>query len=180
MAKKIIDIGSSPNKGDGDPLRTAFDKINENFTELYDANLSDPGNIGSDIVPATDSIFDLGSADKQWADIYVSDFIYLNGQRLEASATGAILVNGSAAQEVVDIKGSVFADDSTVLVDAVAGKVVGASEPSSFLAPQYTQAEIDNITPQPGLIVYNTTTGKFQGYAEDAFGDSIAAWADLH
>jgi len=62
MAKKIIDIGSSPNKGDGDPIRTAFDKINENFTELYDANLSDPGNIGSDIVPVTDSTFDLGTS----------------------------------------------------------------------------------------------------------------------
>lgn len=36
MAKQIINIGSSVNKGDGDPLRTAFTKINENFTELYD------------------------------------------------------------------------------------------------------------------------------------------------
>ena len=128
MAKKIIDIGSSPNKGDGDPLRTAFNKVNENFTELYDANLSDPSNISSDISPATDSTFNLGSEDKQWADVYVSDFIYLNGQRLEASASGAILVNGSAAQEVVDIKGSVFADDSTLLVDSVAGKLRGDIE----------------------------------------------------
>jgi hypothetical protein len=35
MAKQTINIGSSPNKGDGDPLRDAFDKINDNFTELY-------------------------------------------------------------------------------------------------------------------------------------------------
>ena len=35
MAKQTINIGSSPNKGDGDPLRSAFDKINDNFTELY-------------------------------------------------------------------------------------------------------------------------------------------------
>jgi hypothetical protein len=37
MAKQNINIGSSANKGDGDPLRTAFTKINSNFTELYDA-----------------------------------------------------------------------------------------------------------------------------------------------
>jgi hypothetical protein len=34
MAIQIINIGSSANKGDGDPLRTAFEKINENFAEL--------------------------------------------------------------------------------------------------------------------------------------------------
>ena len=36
MAKQTISIGSSANDGTGDPLRTAFDKINDNFTELYD------------------------------------------------------------------------------------------------------------------------------------------------
>jgi len=35
MTKQVINIGSSVNKGDGDPLRTAFTKINENFTEIY-------------------------------------------------------------------------------------------------------------------------------------------------
>lgn len=34
MAIQTINIGSSANKGDGDPLRTAFKKINENFAEL--------------------------------------------------------------------------------------------------------------------------------------------------
>lgn len=38
MAKQTINIGSSVNKGDGDPLRTAFDKINDNFDELYTAD----------------------------------------------------------------------------------------------------------------------------------------------
>lgn len=35
MTQQIINIGTSPNSGDGDPLRTAFTKSNENFTELY-------------------------------------------------------------------------------------------------------------------------------------------------
>jgi len=35
MAKQSIGIGSSANDGTGDPLRTAFDKINDNFDELY-------------------------------------------------------------------------------------------------------------------------------------------------
>ena len=35
MARQTINIGSSANDGTGDPLRTAFDKINDNFVELY-------------------------------------------------------------------------------------------------------------------------------------------------
>ena len=35
MAKQTINIGSNANDGTGDPLRTAFNKINENFAELY-------------------------------------------------------------------------------------------------------------------------------------------------
>ena len=34
MAQQIINI-SNPNDHLGDPLRTAFDKSNDNFTELY-------------------------------------------------------------------------------------------------------------------------------------------------
>lgn len=35
MAQQTIDIGSAPNDGTGDPIRDAFDKTNDNFTELY-------------------------------------------------------------------------------------------------------------------------------------------------
>jgi hypothetical protein len=35
MTQQIINIGSAPNDGSGDPLRTSFDKCNQNFTDLY-------------------------------------------------------------------------------------------------------------------------------------------------
>lgn len=35
MAKQTIQIGASANDGTGDPLRTAFDKCNDNFDELF-------------------------------------------------------------------------------------------------------------------------------------------------
>ena len=64
MAQQNINIGTSANKGDGDPIRTAFTKVNANFTELYAQH------------------------------------------------------DGTIAQKT-DITGSVFGDDSTLLVDAV-------------------------------------------------------------
>lgn len=131
MAQKTINIGDSTNDGTGDPLRTAFGKINDNFSELY-------------------------------ADI-------------------AALEDGNV---VTDIQGSVFSDDSTVLVDGinstVPGTVTGTVTPTKFMPPMLSQAEIDALTPEIGMMVYNTTTGKFQGYAEDANNDSTTAWADLH
>lgn len=35
MAQQVINIGTAANDGSGDPLRTAFDKANDNFSELY-------------------------------------------------------------------------------------------------------------------------------------------------
>lgn len=35
MAQQLINIGTLPNDLTGDPLRTAFGKINDNFSELY-------------------------------------------------------------------------------------------------------------------------------------------------
>lgn len=37
MAKKILGLGTTPNDHAGDSLRVAGGKINDNFTELYDA-----------------------------------------------------------------------------------------------------------------------------------------------
>ena len=35
MAREIINVGAAPNDGQGDPIRTAFTKTNNNFGELY-------------------------------------------------------------------------------------------------------------------------------------------------
>ena len=35
MTQATIDVGNVANDGQGDPIRTAFIKCNDNFTELY-------------------------------------------------------------------------------------------------------------------------------------------------
>jgi hypothetical protein len=35
MALETINVGASPNDGSGDPIRTAYEKCNSNFDELY-------------------------------------------------------------------------------------------------------------------------------------------------
>jgi hypothetical protein len=73
MAKQTINIGSSANRGDGDPLRTAFRRVNENFTELYNTvdSLEVPS-IPTDLSQLTDNqgllanSFDGGSASSEY------------------------------------------------------------------------------------------------------------------
>ena len=52
MSQQIINIGSYPSDGSGDPLRVSFDKINQNFAELYSTVgnvITQTGNIISNV-----------------------------------------------------------------------------------------------------------------------------------
>ena len=55
MAKQTINIGTAANSKNGDPLRTAFTKVNANFTELYN-------NYATQLV--TSSIYTATTADR--------------------------------------------------------------------------------------------------------------------
>ena len=124
MARQTINIGTSPNKGNGDPLRTAFTKINNNFNELYAGNFVSPTSLASNLISAQDGTHDLGSSTNQWGDLHVKDFIYLGGKKLSMSAGGALLVNNGVVQ-VTDVVGSLFADDSKMMMDALTGTLFG-------------------------------------------------------
>jgi len=50
MAKQTVNIGSAANDGTGDPLRTAFDKLNDNFDEVYGNNFVTQAMLNDDIV----------------------------------------------------------------------------------------------------------------------------------
>ena len=39
MAKQTINIGTTANDGTGETVRSAFDKVNDNFTELYNERI---------------------------------------------------------------------------------------------------------------------------------------------
>jgi len=64
MAKQVINIGTTANDGTGDPLRTAFNKSNQNFTELY----SGAGTVIADGSVTTAKIADSNVASEKIAD----------------------------------------------------------------------------------------------------------------
>ena len=53
MAKQTVNIGTTANDGTGDPLRTAFTKLNQNFDEVYGNNFVTTNLIAADAVDGT-------------------------------------------------------------------------------------------------------------------------------
>jgi len=72
MAQQTVNIGTSANDGTGDPLRTAFDKVNDNFNEVYADKWVSQARIG-------DNVVDFGQLDGRF-----------NGVLSNSSATGTV------------------------------------------------------------------------------------------
>lgn len=101
MAKQTINLGATANDGTGDPLRTAFDKSNDNFTELY--------NEDSDLRTAIDSdelhIARLDSDLSALSNVVKTKEIKITGDETEnvwiphltASASGNLLIRSDTA-----------------------------------------------------------------------------------
>ena len=112
MTRKIINVGVA-DKGNGDPIRVAFSKANDNFAELYNILSNNTG--------------------------------------------GSIITT--------DVIGSVFADDSTLLVDGINGSI-----PYSVLsgAPTIPAAQVQsNWTASSGMGVILNKPTLFSGSYTD-------------
>ena len=81
MAQEIINIGAAANDGTGDPLRTAFDKVNNNFTQLY-TTLSASGPDGAIQFKNTNTLYST---------------LYVGGTYLIAGAPGRIYYSNNGS-----------------------------------------------------------------------------------
>jgi hypothetical protein len=75
MALDLINVGAAPDDGTGDPGRTAFDKVNDNFTELYDITATALQSNGS--VDGSDQLFTGHVAIGSGASVQTDELLYL-------------------------------------------------------------------------------------------------------
>lgn len=108
MTNQIINVGSAEQAGDGESIRSAFVKINENFTETNNKwgnividgstiSTSDESDIQvqGHIIPSADATYDLGSPSRQWRSMYVStNTIYINNTPISVDGYGNLTING--------------------------------------------------------------------------------------
>lgn len=103
MAKQTINIGTTANDGTGDPLRTAFDKINDNFTELYNDDAGDVNSVNGQTGAVTLDTDDISEGSSN-----------LYNQTHTGDVTGATAL--SIANDVIDYAkmGSEFTTAATI------------------------------------------------------------------
>ena len=121
MAKQTINIGSSANDGTGDPLRTAFDKINDNFNELYGADDDATNFVVEDTTPQLGGDLDV------------------NGKRITSARSNEDIIllpngTGGVVASAVRIFGTtISADDSSLITVAEGLQINGATNMSGAL-----------------------------------------------
>jgi len=68
------------------------------------------------------------------------------------------------------IKGSLTADDSTIIVDGTTGAITA---PSYVQFGSFTTAQRDALTATNGMVIYNSQLNKFQGYENGSWANLI-------
>ena len=119
MTQQVINIGNVANDGDGDPLRTAFDKTNDNFTELYNSVAGGTGiqNGSSNIAIVANSTINMSSTG-------VANVIVVSGTGVTITGT---TVNTGNISATGNVSGNVFIGNGAALTG------VTASVPASTL-----------------------------------------------
>ena len=151
MTQQIINLGTSANAGDGDNLRSAMDKTNDNFTEVYTA-----GPVGSNIAITNNSITSTNT----------------NGNiSLATNGTGVIQVTNNVIPDVNDLRwiGSATNRPRGVYVGS-AGVITNGPVTLPTYADTATRDAVIT-TPVAGMIVLTGTS--FQGY-------NGSAWVNLN
>ena len=142
-----INYGAAANDGQGDPLRTAFIKTDDNFDAIWNTgpvgsnitilnNVIQSNNVNGNIVirpngvgviqanasilPNTANLRDLGSTGQRWRAAYIgSGGLSVDGNVTVTGNLTAGNISYTGNVFVGDLQGSVYADDSTIMVDAV-------------------------------------------------------------
>tara|TARA_Y100001937_G_scaffold79081_1_gene107182 strand:- start:29 stop:1672 length:1644 start_codon:yes stop_codon:yes gene_type:complete len=155
MAKQTINIGSSANDKTGDPLRTAFNKINENFTELYGASpFGQQVTISGNQISANESNADLVLSGSGTGGV-VASAVRIDGTSLSSSDSTKININ-----ENLDVDGNITASgDITATGNIFANGNINLGNASSDQTKVVGVFEADNIQIDGTTITTNTTNG---------------------
>ena len=101
MAKQTINIGSGELQGDGESIRSAFDKINQNFDELYN-NLGSDGSSSDRLTASGDEVILTGGANPYttFPAITGGDQLLIQGAEI-ASISGNLAVTSRRGLNVI-------------------------------------------------------------------------------
>jgi hypothetical protein len=149
MAKQTINIGTTANDGTGDQLRSAFDKVNDNFTELYSDDAGDVGSITATAPIARDqatgavtiSLNDNGVTHAKLENRYTAKATSTatGSQNLDASAATTFLLTGNVATATLTIQNMKLGQVIDIVLSGTLSSAV------ITLATNFTSATINKV-----------------------------------
>ena len=154
MAQQSINIGTSANDGTGDPLRTAFDKINDNFSELYGSS-AEANDLLEDTTPQLGGDLDVNgkriTSARSNEDIILlpngTGGVLASAVRIAGTTLSSVDSSSITIAEAFQVNGATNIDGAVTATSTVA--VTGATTLSSTLAVSgattLTTTNIDNI-----------------------------------
>ena len=167
MTQQIIYVGAAPNDGDGDPIRTAFIKTNDNFSELYarvqvDAPSTLIGKAGDEIgyyAPTADYFYycfaNYNGSSVIWAQITalgnISATKIQNGtsvvQIVDPNGNANVSINGTSNVAVFANTGVYVSRLSAIGNISTANYVLGNGAFLSGLPATYSNANVADFLP---------------------------------
>jgi hypothetical protein len=152
MSQQFINIGSAPNDSTGDPLRTAFQKVNSNFTEIY-------GNIAS-----SNFLFQVNTMSTSQGDMTISPAnngnIFITGVII-ASNTIQGSITGSAASATIAGTASYastsgLATAASTVVQPTQGNITGLGTLTTLTVNGDTKVTSGNLFVTPNYVIGNS------------------------
>jgi hypothetical protein len=95
--QEIINIGTLPNDGEGDPLRVAFGKINNNFANLFPTGISTSSSYSTGDTPGQ-LIFETD------ANTFTMGQLYMYAADAEGNSSQSMQLNAQINQDLDDAK----------------------------------------------------------------------------
>jgi hypothetical protein len=151
MAQQIINVGPAPNDGLGDPIRTSFQKINANFTELYN-------NVSGIVVPGVYYVAPDGN-DANTGNSLATPFLTIKAAVAAASAYTAL---DSVNRSTIFVKTGNYTEDGPVVFGPRV-TLVGDNLRSVSVYPTNPAQDIFHL--RNGCYIYGLT---FRGFTSAA------------
>ena len=169
MTKQVVNLGASANDGTGDPIRIAFDRVNDNFNEVYNA-------LGNSQNPI--DLFDINGALDLNGKPHKVSFLYDTKALVDAVSPSTY--HGSIAH--AHDTGALYYAHGTwrgLLSDNSAGDITNYVDPLNLISYKANVTNEDNSANTANLVLKTVGDGTYTWSVEQALAITLNTPTDV-